>query len=569
MFKTKSMKKNAFLLLSLGLLATQVKAQGVRADGAVRLVASGAIQLVADGGVSINTGATFTTSPTSTFRLSGANQNADFGAGTTLGILLAEGTGNKTLQRNVTCATLTVNSGPTFIVPANIAATITSQLNYAGNVTVQSGGALIQTTGSTLGTSTGTFSVLRTGTGGTALVPRYNYWSSPVVNFPVTSIPAFVINALPFRFSFNNGTGVWDVANAGNMASTQGYAVVNGGNMTFTGTGAANAVHNGNYTPAVGPGFNLVGNPYPSPLNIATFMGANPTLDGSVWFWNDGGNYVTGTGTGNYVVSTGINPDQLQVANTQGFFVRRTGAGTNITFSNAQREVGNPTFYRGEEEMARFKLAVTAANGLRDYVLAGFRDDFTPAFDRGLDGEKMDGNNRLGMAAVQADTRYMNVALPTAERLMLPLTLHLAEAGAYTFAAEAIESPISQKLFLEDRQTGEFYYLQPGRHHTLNLPAGNHLNRFFLRASGEVVGQNAQSGETASAYSFGRDLFVEASENAEVSIFSPMGALVQRYHNVPAGGLRRLLVDAPIEGVYVVRLTTATGSVEKRIWLER
>ncbi len=563
------MKKITLLSVLALALATQAQAQGIRADGAIRLVASGAIQLVADGGVSINAGATFTNSPTSTVRLSGANQSANFGAGTTLGILLAEGTGNKTLQSNVSCATLTVNSGSTFIVPANVAATVTSQLNYAGNVTVQSGGALIQTTGSTLGTSSGTFSVLRTGTGGTVGSPRYNYWASPVANFPVTNVPAFAINALPLRFTFNNGTGVWDVANAGNMASTQGYAVVNGGNLTFTGTGAANAVHNGTYTPAVGPGFNLVGNPYPSPLRISTFMAANPTLDGSVWFWNDSGGYVTVTGTGNYVVSTGINPDQLQVANTQGFFVRRIGAGTTITFNNAQREAGNPTFYRGEESMGRFKLAVTAANGLRDYVLAGFRDDFTPTFDRGFDGEKMDGNNRLGMAAVQADRRYMNVALPTAERLLLPLTLHLAEAGAYTFAAEAIESPIGQKLFLEDRQTGEFYYLQPGRHHTLNLPAGNYQDRFFLRASGEVVGQNAQSGETVSAYSFDRDLFVDASEKAEVRLYNTMGVLIQCWPNVPAGRLSRLNVDIPLAGVFVVRLTSASGTVEQRVWLER
>jgi hypothetical protein len=115
---------------------------------------------------------------------------------------------------------------------------------------------------------------------------------------------------------------------------------------------------------------------------------------------------------------------------------------------------------------------------------------------------------------------------------------------------------------------GEFYYLQPGRSHTLNLPAGNYRDRFYLRTSSEVVGQ-AQAGETANAYSFGRELFVEASEASEVSVYNQLGVRVAHFADVQPGSLRRLPVGVPLAGVYVVRMATAANTVEKRVWLDK
>jgi hypothetical protein len=82
-----------------------------------------------------------------------------------------------------------------------------------------------------------------------------------------------------------------------------------------------------------------------------------------------------------------------------------------------------------------------------------------------------------------------------------------------------------------------------------------------------VVG--AQAGATAGAYAFGRELFVEVAETAEVVVVSTLGREVQRYVGVQPGSLRRLAVEVPAPGVYVLRVATADGSVEKRVWLEK
>jgi hypothetical protein len=166
--------------------------------------------------------------------------------------------------------------------------------------------------------------------------------------------------------------------------------------------------------------------------------------------------------------------------------------------------------------------------------------------------------------------RYEVAALPElagGQRFELPLQLYARSAGEYTFSAGGVESPLGQKLFLEDRQTGEFHYLAPGRAHTVNLAAGTHRDRFYLRASSEVAG--ARAGEAVQAYSFGRDLFVEASETASVAVYDVLGVEVARFAGVQPGGLRRLDARVPRSGVYVVRVATATETVEKRMWLEK
>jgi hypothetical protein len=558
------MKHFSFLLLA-SLLAGPGLAQGVRTDGAIQLVLDGAIHFNVDGNVALNPATVVVSPVASTFKVSGGSQNIDFGSSSNnLGTFQLEGTGTKTLQRDLLCSFLVVNAGTTLSLPTGIDLTAVGQVSYAGGITVGSGAALIQSLGSTLGTTSGTFTVQRNDTGGSPASPRYNYWASPVQNFPVASVPAFVLNGVTLRYAYNNATSAWENALAGNMGIGVGYAAVNAGNMSFVGV-----PHNGDLGRSIGPGFNLLGNPYPSPIGISTFMGLNTSLDGAAWFWNDNGGYVNLTGTGNYVVSTGVNPGTPQVANAQGFFVQRTGAAITAVFSNTQRQAGNPTFFRPEEAMERFQLGVATADGLRDYVLLGFRPDFTAGFDRGYDGEKMDGNPNISLAAIQDGKKYMNLALPHAQgRFELPLSLHASKAGAYTFAAQEIEGATGQKLFLEDRQMGEFYYLQPGRSHTLNLSAGNYRDRFYLRTSSEVVGQ-AQAGETANAYSFGRELFVEASETSEVSVYNQLGVRVAHFADVKPGALRRLPVGVLLAGVYVVRMATATNTVEKRVWLDK
>jgi uncharacterized repeat protein (TIGR03803 family) len=477
--------------------------------------------------------------------------------------------GNANPPPSFAASNLTVQSVTNLTIASGTTATVNGVLSYLGNLTVQSGGALVQAVGSTLGTTTGTFTAQR---GIAAKVgPGYNMIAAPVAGATFNAIGTTPFPASRFRHAPANASGSrWvPVAGPDNLAAGIGYTFV-----SPTGTSTLNFVG----TPGNGPisvpltgqntyRFNLVGNPYPSPLRLSALFGANPGpagIDGTAWFWRDNNN---NTGTGSYLAINNVSGPDAQAAVGQGFFVQANGNSGTLNFTNAMREGGDPTFYRGEESMERFRLAVSTSGG-QDELWVAFGPQFTTGFEKGYDAEKLEGASNLSLSAVVGGGRLAIAALPEpgSQRFELPLQFFARNAGAYTFAAGEVESPTAQKLFLEDRQTGELYYLQPGRSHTLGLAAGTHRDRFYLRASSEVAGR---AGQTAGAYSFGRDLFVEAAETAEVVVVSAMGREIQRFAGVEPGGLRRLAVGVPASGVYVVRVATASATVEKRVWLEK
>jgi hypothetical protein len=73
-------------------------------------------------------------------------------------------------------------------------------------------------------------------------------------------------------------------------------------------------------------------------------------------------------------------------------------------------------------------------------------------------------------------------------------------------------------------------------------------------------------------YAHGPDLFVRwptTDGPAQVAIYDLLGRLVGQFSDLPAGPLTTQLAPRlPQSGVYVVKLTTATGPTERRVWLE-
>jgi glucose/arabinose dehydrogenase len=471
---------------------------------------------------------------------------------------------------------LAVRSGVTLSVATGQTVTVNGNLDYSGaTIEVLTGGAFVQTTTSTSVTSTAAsrFRVVRSDA---REAIGYNFVASPVGGERINSIGT---NTYPnARFRYAPGVGWSSVAADELMAPGTGYAYVpaaapNNG-LTFENTADGSAGRPGNGLVEVplafsGNRFNLIGNPYPSPIGLAAFLTANAsTTTGTAWFWRDNNN---ATGSGNYLAFSGVNVGTTQVAVGQGFFVQASASG-NATFTNALRAGGNPIFQRSEEvPMTKFRLDLGTGGLLLDELWVAFGPQFTREVDPGYDAQKFEGATHLSLSAVVGDERLAIAALPEVAKgqaFELPLQLYARHAGTYSLAAGGVDNPTPHKLFLEDRQAGEFHYLQPGRAHTLAVPAGTHRGRYFLRSASEVAGQ-ASTSDAAQAYSFGRDLFVEVGEAASVAIYDVLGTQVAQFAGVQPGAMRRLDTRVPVSGVYVVRVATASGTIEKRVWLEK
>ncbi|WP_026725210.1 putative Ig domain-containing protein [Flavobacterium sasangense] len=343
---------------------------------------------------------------------------------------------------------LVINSGRVLNIDGAGYVRVNNRLTHNGDLTIQNNGQFIQVneTDTNDGVYTGTkFQVNRT-----AQVRNLDYvfWSSPVENFAVTSLP----NA--YRYYWNtlaanaNGTlGNW--ANAsGNMTKGQGYIAraSNGAttaqamNLIFSGKpnngaftlpiqrgifdgadyDAEPANSNNVFTTKYDDNWNLVGNPYPSAIDAEEFLVANQTkIEGAVWVWTHGllptsitdpfyNNYQYNYSATDYIKYNGLgstDPDTFagKIASGQGFMVNMLHVASTpntIDFNNSFRtgvgyaNYNNSDFFRNasvaesfeDQEKHRVWLdVVNTTTGQSDRTLLGYASNATYGRDHFYD----------------------------------------------------------------------------------------------------------------------------------------------------------------------------------------
>jgi len=213
----------------------------------------------------------------------------------------------------------------------------------------------------------------------------YTLWSSPVETqklllfSPATVLARFYnyntttnfYNALPSPASTDFALGKGYLIRMPDNASPTTPTAYLG---TFIGTPNNGTITVGLTDGGAGLRYNLVGNPYPSPINMAQFVFENSTkITGALYFWRKtnglpGGAYCTWLG-GTFVTNSNaqsVNPNGI-IQTGQGFIVEAKSAATVLTFTNGQRVANNAgQFFRSKQvvvENNRIWLNVTNAAG--------------------------------------------------------------------------------------------------------------------------------------------------------------------------------------------------------------
>jgi len=268
---------------------------------------------------------------------------------------------------NLTIPGLTINSGAIMNINAGKQMTVSSAMSNNGRLNLLS---------SEEGTATIiTPSTIITGVNAVTTVQQYFtssrnwYISSPVSE--ATSLPVVDAGTLTF-YSYtesdaNQQTGangyaagaVWNTVNDGVLATGKGYIVKPGAatsTITFSGSAlnSGDQQINGLTRTTINPkqGFNLIGNPYPSYLNVLPSIVANSNLEPTVWYrTRDNANYyhyetvnaTTGVGTNASLTGrvTGYIPPM------QGFWIKTNSDNQSITLSNANRSHSTSTDLSG------------------------------------------------------------------------------------------------------------------------------------------------------------------------------------------------------------------------------
>ena len=316
--------------------------------------------------------------------------------------------GTQSVAGNLTVSNLTINSSGSLLIAAGKQLTVSSTMSNGGTLNL-------------LSDATGTATILTPASisgSGTVNVKQYMessrnwYMSSPVSG--ASSLPT-VDTGTPTFYSYtesdaNQATGVngyaagavWNTVSAGTMAIGTGYIVKPSitSTLTFTGTGlntGDQTVSGLTYTSANPKhGFNLIGNPYPSYVNLATFTSISDTvhLESSYWLRSrNAGNsaYVFDTynlKTPAASISLSGKPLVGVISPMQSFWVRiKNGFNSgSLTFRNSKRshidDSNNILRVPVAKTMTQSLLRLQVSNGLNyDETVLYSNTDASNGFD--------------------------------------------------------------------------------------------------------------------------------------------------------------------------------------------
>ena len=467
--------------------------------------------------------------------LTGAGQGLTISSGT---VLLAT-TGNIVLQGNVTNNGSWVNQNSTVVFSGNTQLLNgTTPISY-NNIIVDPGSTTtITTPGQSLdgillcnGTfnANGNLTLLSTdyqtalidgsGTGevnGNVTIQRYlfsgfgyKYLSSPFQSATVYEFSDNMKLADPFpafyRYNESSTTSGWVtyIDPAGVLNPLEGYAVNFGDTETPIVFDVTGVVNNGslsatlyNHNNTYSQGFNLIGNPYPSPIDWDSPSGwTKINIDNALYYFETsttdqyGGTYVTyAEGVSSNGMATNLIPSM------QGFFVHVTDGSwpvtgtlamdnsvriTDLTHPLTKSDIDSRSLIRLTAEFADDTVSV-------DPVVIYFDEKATNEFDGQLDALKLMNTDFMvpNLYAVGSDGAKLSIsALPviTDTLYKVPLGLKINRDGNIILKIRSLEGNLKDmEIFLSDIVAKSEHDLLSGKNYRLDLTEGIYENRFFL-----------------------------------------------------------------------------------------
>jgi hypothetical protein len=215
-------------------------------------------------------------------------------------------------------------------------------------------------------------------------------------------------------------------------------------------------------------GYNLVGNPYASPVDIGAVLTAAGANVGNAF-------YLRNPQTGAYITLSPI-PASYVIPAYSAFFVKANAA-TNLNFTEANKNtcVGCPTVFRVPNEEAPVLDLQILGNGIEvDRLQVALNDAFSNALD-GNDAEKMM-NDGLSLYALSTDRHKLAASYFNTGVKAIPLGIALPKAygkQTYTVAVSSHNMGANVKLLLHDKVANTLTPLTNGASFSLGVDAND------------------------------------------------------------------------------------------------
>ena len=378
---------------------------------------------------------------------------------------------------------------------------------------------------------------------------------------------------------YANDGSAWDYQTteaSGSLASGSGYSVklAAAGAVSFNGTFPTSDVSIGITEDA--NGLNLIGNPYPSyiaaNLNadaVNNVLTINSTIlsEETLWFWN--------SGSSSYVTYNQASSSKF-VSPAQGFFVNSNG-NNNIQFTEAMQSHQSDSFQRSTATRPEINLMLSNDTNTRSTDIF-FIEGTTTGWDNGYDSSIFGGtaNSFAIYTHLVSDSEGQDLAIQSLpetnfENWIIPVGINSVAGAAITIVAASQNLPEGIDMYLEDKVEGSFTRLATGESYTTTLSeALNGIGRYYLHTSAQVLGTDDLMHANISIYTISENsirIVGVQSGSVKVRVYSVLG---KQMHATSFQGNGMNDVDLPkvAKGVYLIRLETEIGVLNKKIFIE-
>ena len=478
--------------------------------------------------------------------------------------------------------TVTFNAGHTFVVGDAVT------VNGTGSLVINNNAALRQT-----GEKTNVGNIIVKRNSAPMVRLDYTAWSSPVNGQQLQSFSPSTLSNRFYQYLYTGTTtptAYQAVTATTNFIAGKGYMIRAANDWPTTATtfnGQFSGVpNNGYYTQNIGKGYNLLGNPFASPVDAAKFLTNNSTLVGALYFWThtspaSGGvypvnNFASYTALGGTASAAGgaVPNGTIQVG--QGFYINAYDSGS-ASFNNAQRVNASVSsqFYRTSENVAtttetekhRIWLNLNDASNNYNQILVGYINGATNGIDAAIDGEVLDKNNTM-LYNVINDSEYViqGKGLPFADTDEIALGLKANTAGTYSISLENVDGLFTtQNVYVKDNVTNTIHDIKQTPY-AFTTSNGVFNNRFTVVFKNTLANDAFVSDDNVVVFIQNEQLKISASQEiTSVEVFDVLGRNIYNNFNVKDKVLNISSIADRNQALFV-KITFTTGqSVTKKV----
>lgn len=412
--------------------------------------------------------------------------------------------GNAIISSTLFCNTLTINPGATVTINTGFAVTTNTTIL---NSTSQLFSSLIVE-----GTLTGTVHYNRYASL-VGPIGTNDLISAPVIDqtfgsFATENTNLAASNTLRAFAPYNTASGAYENYDTTTNAATtlvagRGYRVgtTDGSALKFTGAVRTNEVALIISDAAAGSAWNLIGNPYPSYLDFASFFTDNKTQFNSDSAYQALYGYDGDTSNGwtvwNLATITDTAITEL-IAPGQAFFVKAKPGGGTVTYTPEMRRSGSADdFILGKQtskDVALYKLSLTSATHSATTAIY-FIEGTTRGLDIGYDAGAYSGSsaNFSIFSNLVADNTGLDMAIQSLpyndlKDVVVPLGVNAPIVGL-TIGLDKSSTTLPENInvYLEDAVTNTFTLLNTTNYTFTPSTDISGTGRFYLRYSSNVL----------------------------------------------------------------------------------